>query len=649
MTSRAGSVAVALAVAAAMVAAVTGWQANPAFLVAAAVALGSLGSVKGLTPDVPWPRGRLAPVAIPAAVAVAAAARTLALPYFSDDYWLWQRFGRMSSPLEALAPPENAAGYRPVAWVAFWGLAKLAPFEALGARLVCVALLALNAALLGPALRRCGVRRGTAGAAATLFAAGPVATETAAWVSNLYSLLAGAFALASLATLPHPARGLRRLTVPASFLFLALLSKEDTFLWPLVLAGAAARFRAARWREGLRAVAPFLGTLVVVLAMRAAFFGGLTVYRDALTGESRVHRILESAWKCLTLDFPSNAFLPVRRFDGGSGALERVTPLLPLVSLGLAAAVRAGRRVLAAPAMIVTCGVLPTLALLPVNPGLGGIRHLYVPSFGLSLFLATWIAGSVRVQSWRPWLLAAVVAAALAVEQYNYRAWSESVASVRGAQHSAEKVFTSAWPGARILTLGLPMVVHGAPCFGVQDGLALVRGARRTDVETFDATHGFGAFDDLLEFDPARQTVRRGLPDHPVVHLAPGTAFVVDLSRPEDARRLTSFGVKEVDGGRGSGAAGWSSEGTAAFVALPPMRVEAGTRLSLDVDGEATDSRGRAAPLPVAVTLDRGGSYERVLYRGPGAVPEGVRRLRFEIVPLMDSLTIVRRLTFRAD
>ena len=171
----------------------------------------------------------------------------------------------------------------------------------------------VNAALVVPALRRCGAPRGAAAAAAILFAASPAALETTAWLTNQCSLFAGVFAAAAIATIPFGRPRAARMALPALLAGLAFLSKEETFLLPALAVLVLARFRVRRLPRAALAAWPLFLVLGAVVAARAWMLGGLGGHRDPASHQSQLFLGWMSGPRAaLESEAPARYFLPMR-------------------------------------------------------------------------------------------------------------------------------------------------------------------------------------------------------------------------------------------------------------------------------------------------------------------------------------------------
>lgn len=147
----------------------------------------------------------------------------------------------VGSPGEALrmafSPAANRAYPQPLTWLSFAADRALFGTAPAGYHAEGVLLHALNAVLLLLLLHRSTRRPWAAALAALLFGVHPLTVEAVAWATERNTLLAGAFALASLhAYATYAATGRRRWYLAAAAAFAAsLLAKPWLFPLPLVM------------------------------------------------------------------------------------------------------------------------------------------------------------------------------------------------------------------------------------------------------------------------------------------------------------------------------------------------------------------------------------------------------------------------------
>ena len=319
--------------------------------------------------------------------------------------------------------------------------------------LVNVALHAGNAALLAGLFAWMGVRagrsdpRGTALAGACLFAATPMAAETVAYASSRSTALATLLALASLrAAVPVlEGAGRRRLAAALGFYVLALASKEEALVAPLLLllldfffvARGEGREVVGRWRIH----APFLLLPVVAVAARRLATGAW-LPPPALP----VERYLATQTAAFPL-YLLRALVPLdpafyRAHPASPWPPDTATLVGALLSVGLVAFAVLGRRRWPAAALAVlwlgAC-LLPSSTVVPLKEMVVDHRA-YLGGAGVAFAVGGWL--------WRPGrapLLAGVVAL-LAARAVHYewvladpvRAWRDAVAR---APRSAEAHF----------------------------------------------------------------------------------------------------------------------------------------------------------------------------------------------------------------
>lgn len=587
----------------------------------------------------PWTRfrSRAASRWLPAALACACAAPTLTLPYFADDYGLLEHNEAIASPLVSMATSFDGWFFRPIPTLGWWVFARVAPFEPGLPRGVAIALLASAAALVTPALRRFGVRRDVAAAAALLFASSPVALETVVWLVNFYSLWALVFFLGALTRLPARIASRRSGAVLFALSLGAFLSKEDTFLLPVVAFAAVGRFRRRRAGRAIRAVAPILSALTIAVALRFVALGGFGGYRDPATGGSLLAFAPAAFLEAFRSDPFCGYFLPVRR-DGASpasGVLWGLTLLLPIAALPLAGASRAGSRAVRAGLVVALLGVLPSLPMLPVGPGLATLRVLYVSAVGFAAILAAPVVhprlGRAAKIAWMGLTLAVSVAAG----QGNLSEWRHIAGQLHAAIRGAAPFLGAAKPGSRFAVLEVP-TGRGVNALGAGKLVGLSRGVGRPDLTLLAGPVAIGAFQGFLWFDAQSgmlvgHTGSPGKPPFAVVKLSCGDRWTLDFHEASDRARCLVQGLRRASSTL-TGA--WTLEGASAagLLALPVLDLPGNCAYTISLDGRASDRRGRALGLPAAVSVFHRDAFERQpLEVRAGRTPPGGLRARIEV------------------
>lgn len=607
----------------------------------AAIVVSSLFRV-GRARDLPLPRGKLWEIAPPAIAAAAACAPTLALPYLSDDLFLLHA-GRISpTPMHAVLPEPNAPFFRPAARVVWWILARVSPDDATLAHAVSAAAFAAAAVLLGRALRRSGVPRGVAVAAATVYAASPIAVETVAWASNLYSTLSALGFFAALATLPLGRAPARRYAAPALFALLAFFSKEDSFSLPLMAFVVGARWRLRGARIGARCAAPIAVALALACAARIALLGGVGGYRDPETGAS-VHaaRWIRGPSEALKKECPAGYFVPKRRAGHGppwrsAGAALRLAPALLLALGGAGAAAR--RHVPRALAMTAIC-LAPVATVIPVGPDLANARQLLLPAAGIAFVAAALLAGAPGGGAVRWGATALYAALSIAVGRSNFGPWRDVGAAFESGVESTKGLLAGAPPNAVALLDGYPDSVAGALCFRNAFVYAFPRASGRPDLEIRTPLDSFESADLLIDFDARARAARRVDALEPAIRIGPGEARRVALTAgsPERPRcRLRDADGYDVERGW-SAIARWYG----AAVVLPDLEVPTGARLEVRVE----EAAGASTAAPIATYRDRIGWRRVALEDGAIALPHEVSRVRIEIPIPVAAERVLRAVT----
>jgi Tfp pilus assembly protein PilF len=252
------------------------------------------------------------------------------------------------------------------------------------------------------------VNRSIAAIAAILFGLHPVHVENVAWLSSVNDLLMTVFLLASFLAYLNFRDGRKpKLWMAVSVLLfgLALLSKETTAIFPVVIFGFAVIFSSPRatgdssgiWsalKDGLVAV-PYFAVLVAYLAARRMMLHGLVQPIAPLSWSTMIHTAPSILWfdlKHLLFPFSSSEFYSFA-YVTGPGFETFLLPILLLAAVLVAAGywitTLSNRRlgIFALGWAFVT--ILPTLYLRAIAPGnFVHDRFLYLPSVGIVILIA---------------------------------------------------------------------------------------------------------------------------------------------------------------------------------------------------------------------------------------------------------------------
>ena len=337
-------------------------------------------------------------------------------------------------------PPGTGTAYRPLLLLSFavqWWIhgADPLPFHAVNVLFHAAATLLLAALLL-----RLGIASPVAVGAALLFAVHPVHVEAVAGLvgraeTQAAALVAAALVLA-LRFCDGPAR--RGLALSASLLayFAANLTKESAAVAPALLflclawraeGGLAARFRTA-FRKGLLVYAGSAAVLGLVFALRARVLGG--ALKSGRTGIFELENALaplpplERAANACALFFRmlGRLVLPLRLSSDESAwsirplaAGEVLAWAAPALAAALVAAALWRLRARSVPALgflFLAVAALPASNLLFPTGTIFAERLAYLPSAGLCLVAAAWLAGGAGSFAALPRARLALLAAA---------------------------------------------------------------------------------------------------------------------------------------------------------------------------------------------------------------------------------------------
>ncbi len=589
-----------------------------------------------------------------AATALEGASATFRVPYLSDDWHLLGMLHAAPSPWTFLAGIPETGYWRPLPWLLWWVYAQVSPVDATFARLVAAALFAANACLAAPALRKLGVPRGTAAAAALLFAASPMAIDTASWMVNHYSLLSVGFGLAALALVPVRRPGLVRAIPSAACAALALLAKEDAVLWVVLCCFAGLRAPRMQRRRMLRVSALLVAGVLGVTAIRFLSFGHLDYYRAAIaTPWERLGESMRGLLRSAATESHGALWFPV--FDGGGAAIARgigALALLPPVLLAAAGFGRPHARSIGCGTLIALLALVPVAHWLPVTGGLAHARLAYVAALGLSLVLASLLVALPVGPTFRWLALATLAGSGVAVGWWNARDWIRAGEAFEARSAALAPLVEAAPSGARVLVHGQPDSVGHALCFRNATSFFLSLTAGRPDVFAVD---GIGAlvtpklpqeYDRVLLFEDATGAAHDLSSLETDLRLEHGGTLVlpVPVDGPGGSRSYVS------DAGPGGATSLVSVGSSVGSVVLPAVRVPRGSRVSIDVDEGLRSGALRGQP-PVVATWRSGARLaRRFLADGPSIdLPNDADVVRFELLVPIGTTLVLRRLTLSAS
>jgi hypothetical protein len=359
----------------------------------------------------PW----LAP-AILIAAALLAYSPTLSNPFLADDY------GHIPNAIHATPAAlevqfTRAAAdrfFRPAVFIAYAVEARVARQDPIAWHILSLALhiaVALLVFLLAQTRNH-----NTALPAALLFLLHGSRPEAVAWVAAQFDLFAALFFLLALLAFQHRHRTLSLLP-----LFLALLSKESAYVYPLILVLLLYidRVPRARW---LRLAGPSVTLTAAVFLYRWSVLGGIGGYRNAGTNQPYIFTFdLLRTTKALTarlaavLDFPINWTHPLEWW-------LILTLIAALVAWAVLFTATADRKKLLFALGFILLAALPVHEFLLIDSNLEKSRVLYLPSVGYALLFAA------ALEAVKPRIAIAAACTVLAFQtaalEHNLKVWS---------------------------------------------------------------------------------------------------------------------------------------------------------------------------------------------------------------------------------
>jgi len=344
--------------------------------------------------------------------------------------------------------------FRPITNLSLALTARWAGFDPLRWHVAEFVLHAANSLLVFALARQLAMDRMSAWFAAALFAVHASRPEAVVWISGRFDLQVAFFALLALELY------LRSQTLLAlAAMALAILSKESGYAVPALIALMPPPRGDSGWRNRARLSAPFFAVAAVFFAYRWMLFGNVGGYLDT-SGQPQVFA-LNPATILRTLAFRIWAilFFPIN----WSWQPQLVLGLATLAYLGALAwmawnAWRSRPDGTLLPIGFVVLASVPALQQMLIGADLEKSRHLYLPSVGFALLIAT-LGASLRA---RPILFAAILAFHAAALWHNVGIWNYASSSAESACATAAQCTRGS---GRALIIGLPRILNGVYFF----------------------------------------------------------------------------------------------------------------------------------------------------------------------------------------
>src|SRR5579871_812738 len=394
--------------------------------------------------------------------------------YFLADDFLLISFANSFNPATIFHMLTTGGGdgfFRPAGYFSLGLTATWAKFDPRLWHATALVLHAVNAVLVAALASRMGLSGRASWFAGALFAIHGCLPESTVWIAGRFDLLATCFVLSGLL-----AFAAERWVLSVAFLVLALLSKEEAYVFPLLAVLVAVSLRIP-WRKAAPLLSLFLFVTCVLFAYRWKLQGGIGGYTDLKSGAPLFGELgALQAIRSLALRLWAVLFFPINWSRQPSVFLGAVTAAYVAALLWLAAN-RTGRLALLFPLGTVLIAALPPLHQLLIGPDLQKSRLLYLPLVGFSLLLAT--ATEPLGQRSR-WIIPAMILLfQFAALQHNLEAWRRTgeiakqscIAAARCVKPGTAKLDVWNMPGSLdgvyFLDLGLPeciqMQTHQSP------------------------------------------------------------------------------------------------------------------------------------------------------------------------------------------
>jgi hypothetical protein len=416
---------------------------------------------------------------------IAAYWRTINLYFLSDDFILLKHARALHGVFWPLFTTGGGDGFfRPVGYVSLAFTRAFARTSPLLWHVSALALHITNTILVYILTLMLGRSRLAAIFAAALFAVHGTRPEVVVWIAGRFDLLSTFFVLVGLLFFIRSQQELSAIGYVYAFgslacMVLAILSKENAYAFPVLLALVVISKTRLQWRKIVDLI-PFFIVALALFTYRWLLFAGIGGYKDAATGKSLALTIgVVSALKALLLRTWAILFFPVN-WSREPNTVLAVMMIGYMLALAWLSTAKVNRREIGLPLAFVFVTALPALPLLLIGSDLWKSRLLYLPSVGFCIFLATVIdglRGKVR------WIIPGVVLAFhVAALEHNLDAWKYSAAKAKSVSTVAARC---GGPGIqRIVVDGLPGTLRGVPFFanGFEDAVELQRGRQPVPV-----------------------------------------------------------------------------------------------------------------------------------------------------------------------
>jgi hypothetical protein len=358
-------------------------------------------------------------------------ASTLPSYFISDDYA--HLFTLRLAPFEALAeiakPGQVSTFFRPVGFATLFVDYRIWGQEPFGYHLTNLLLHLTSVIGVYFLCKNLGLDSEISAVSSLIFSILPIQPEAVIWIASRFDLAATCGAIwAIVLYLKFRRTGSRALYILALFLsFIAMLSKENAFMAPLLLLSLEYFTAPGPGRDIRSAILPLLGFTLVAAAtfcFRWVALGGMGGYAGQ-NGKSAAYNLGFKTIEGLFLRAPSQLLLGFN-WDATSVALAVVfASLTAAVMIVLALFYRPSQStkgVIRFCLAWVLIGYLPAHFLALIAPGLGNSRILYLSSTGLAILLALLLSGVEQAPMRRALKLALILLLSLGLS-HNVAAW----------------------------------------------------------------------------------------------------------------------------------------------------------------------------------------------------------------------------------